>query len=41
MDMDELGYFLFMDAMEKKQKEDASLNFFAEDEEECDDGDDE
>ena len=31
MDMDELGYFLYMDAMEKKQKEEASRDPFAED----------
>ena len=41
MDMDELGYFLFMDAMEKKRKEDASLTPFADDREEDSDADDE
>ena len=28
MDLNELGYFLYMDAMEKKQKEDASRDPF-------------
>ena len=31
MDMNELGHFLYMDAMEKKQKEESSLNPFAAD----------
>ena len=31
MDMNELGYFLYMDAMERKQKEEASRDPFAED----------
>ena len=39
-DMNELGYFLYMDAMEKKQKEESSLNpFVADDDEENDEED--
>ena len=36
MDMDELGFFLYMDAMEKKQKADSSLNPFADNSEDED-----
>ena len=40
MDMNELGYFLYMDAMEKKQKEESSLNpLVADDDEENDEED--
>ena len=38
MDMNELGYFLYMDAMERKQKEEASRDPFAEDDSDGDDG---
>ncbi|MBR2807667.1 MAG: hypothetical protein ACSW78_06610 [Lachnospiraceae bacterium] len=40
MDMNELGYFLYMDAMEKKQKEESSLNPFAADGDEENDEED-